>query len=300
VVTTDLVNLLDRHWGFVAADIRSLSGGMNSQTWLVRPAGATYVAKQVAPSALTQLAAGGRIAADLAEAGLVTGRPVPTRDGQLVVASHALALLEFVPGRGLGGQTDQEQRWIADTLTRVHILGAPALQPGSSTFFPWLTPDAPSVDAHPWLAAAISAIRAEADPLYLTWSTLHADPAPEAFRHDDASGITGLIDWADAQRGPVLYDIASAVMYLGGPRNATPFLDAYRTCGPLGSEELQHLDTFRRFRWAVQAVYFLGRLASNDLTGIQDQADNDRGFADARRGLAELGVAARWPAIGGR
>lgn len=291
VVASEISSLLDRHWGLTTVDVRPLSGGMNSQTWLVRHANATYVAKRVAPSALHQLAAGGRIAADLAEAGLVTGRPVPTRDGQLVVAGDALTLLEFVPGRELDGQTDQEQRWIADMLGRVHTLGAPSSQPRTSTFFAWLNPEAPGVDAQPWLAAAISAIRAETDPLDLTWSTLHADPAPEAFRRHDASGVTGLIDWTDAQRGPILYDIASAVMYLDGPLNAVPFLEAYRACGPLGTEELQHLDTFRRFRWAVQAVYFLGRLASNDLTGIQDQTDNDRGFADARHGLAELGAA---------
>ena len=289
----DLVDLLDRHWGLRTADIRPLGGGMNSKTWLVRDTTVTYVAKQVTASALKQLAAGGRCAFDLAAAGLMTGPPVRTLEGELVVASHALALLEFVPGRELDGQADQEQRWIAETLARVHRLGGPASQLGTSIFFPWLRPDAPGLMDHPWLAAAISAIRVEVDSLDLTWSMLHADPAPEAFRHDDATGMTGLIDWTDAQRGPVLYDIASAVMYLGGPRSATSFLDAYGTRGPLGSEELQLLDTFRRFRWAVQAVYFLGRLASNDLTGIQDQADNERGFADARRGLVELGAAAR-------
>ncbi len=287
---TDIADLLHRHWGFVAADVRPLGGGMNSETWLVTHAGATYVAKRVAPSDLPQLAAGCDIAARLAEAGLVTGAPVLTQDGRLVVADHALALLEFVPGRELDGRPDEEQRWIAHTLSRVHSLGGPASELGTGTFFEWLTPDATGVDAYPWLAAAISAVRAEADPLNVTWSTLHTDPAPEAFRHDDASDITGLIDWTGAQRGPVMYDIASVVMYLGGPGSATPFLGTYRTRGPLGSKEFAHLDTFRRFRWAVQAAYFAGRLASNNLTGITDQTDNHHGFNDARLGLAELGV----------
>lgn len=287
---TDIVDLLHRHWGFVAADVRPLGGGMNSETWSVTHAGATYVAKRVAPSDLPLLAAGCDVAARLAEAGLVTGAPVPTRDGQLVVAEYALALLEFVPGRELDGRPAEEQRWIADTLSRVHHLGCPAAQWGTETFFPWLTPEAPGIEAYPWLAAAISAVRAEADPLNVTWSTVHTDPAPEAFRHDNSSGITGLIDWTGAQRGPVLYDVASAVMYLGGPGNATAFLSTYRTQAPLGSEELAHLDTFRRFRWAVQAAYFAGRLASNNLTGITNRTDNDHGLTDAREGLAELGV----------
>jgi len=126
-----------------------------------------------------------------------------------------------------------------------YTLGAPASPPGNSMYFPWLTLDAPGVDAHPWLATAISAIRAEPDPTEP--DLVNLAPAPEAFRHDDASGITGLVDWTDSQRRHVLYDIASAVTYLGCPRNATPFFDAYRTCGSLGSAELQHLDTFRRF-----------------------------------------------------
>ncbi|MGI8414934.1 MAG: hypothetical protein ACR2P2_01750 [Nakamurella sp.] len=77
-------------------------------------------------------------------------------------------------------------------------------------------------------------------------------------------------------------------MYLAG--SAAAFLGTYRTRGPLGSEELAHLDTFRRFRWAVQGAYFAGRLASTNLTGITNQTDNDHGLTDARHGLAELGV----------
>jgi homoserine kinase type II len=60
--------------------------------------------------------------------------------------------------------------------------------------------------------------------------------------------------------------------------------------GPLGSDELQWLDAFRRLRWAVQAAYFAWRLAANDLTGIAGQAENEKGLADARRGLAQLGL----------
>ena len=79
-------------------------------------------------------------------------------------------------------------------------------------------------------------------------------------------------------------------MYLGGPDRATAFLTTYRTHGPLGADELQLLDAFRRLRWVVQAAYFAWRLAGRDLTGVADQADNDKGLNDARRGLAELGL----------
>ncbi|MFC8800461.1 phosphotransferase [Promicromonospora sp. NPDC057138] len=118
-------------------------------------------------------------------------------------------------------------------------------------------------------------------------------------RHPRHSGTTtppeppGLIDWAGACGGPVLYDVASAVMYLGGPQRAGAFLDAYSAASPLDPAELRHLDAFRQFRWAVQAAYFARRLSAHDLTGVSDQSDNQRGLDDARRGLAGLSSPAR-------
>ncbi|MEO7058509.1 MAG: phosphotransferase [Lapillicoccus sp.] len=288
---TDPPELLHRFWGMRDAEVTPLAGGMNSTTWLVEHHGSTYVAKHVPRTAVADLIAGGEIAAALAEAGFATGPPVPTTDGRLVLAEYALALLTHVPGRELGGESDEEQRWNAETLAGVHIAGGPDLGPSTVTFqTEWLSRDLPGVDAHAWLGRVIEAVRTEADPLTLTWSMLHTDPAPEAFVHDDATGVTGLIDWAGAKRGPVLYDIASAVMYLGGPEQAQTFLTEYNTLGPLDTPELQFLATFRRFRWAVQGAYFAWRLAACDLTGGVEQADNERGLCNARRGLTQLGL----------
>jgi homoserine kinase type II len=196
-----------------------------------------------------------------------------------------------VPGRELDGETGDEQRWIARTLASVHVAGEPDAGPSPATFMAeWLTRDLPGVRDHQWLPPAIAAVRGETDPLAVTWSVVHTDPAPEAFVHDDDTGVTGLIDWSGARRGPTLYDVASAVMYLGGTERAEPFLDIYRECGPLGHAELDLLDSFRRLRWALQAAYFAWRSASGDLTGIADAAENQRGLDRARRGLAELGV----------
>lgn len=181
-------------------------------------------------------------------------------------------------------------------LDRQHAGGCargrhPASGPSSATFAAdWLSPHLKGVEAHPWLAPAVEAVRAETDPLTVTWAMLHTDPAPEAFIHDASNGVTGLIDWAGAKRGPVLYDVASASMYLGGPDSAAAFLTTYRAHGPLGNDELHLLDAFRRFRWAVQAAYFAWRLALCDLTGVEDQANNVKGLDNARRGLAALGL----------
>ena len=276
-------------WGMESARVTPLGGGMNSETWLVEHEGSTYVAKSVSPDGVSDLVAGAEVATSLAEAGFVTGRPVPTRAGRVVEREAGLALLEHVPGRELDGESDEEQRWIADTLARVHASTEPARGPSAATFArDWLSPEMPGVAEHAWLVDAIRAVREETDALTLTWSVLHTDPVPEAFIHDDLTGVTGLIDWAGARRGPVLYDVASAVMYLGGREHAAPFLATYLSRGPLGEDEMQHLDAFSRFREAVQGVYFAGRLAIGDLTGGVDHAENVKGLSDARRRLSAL------------
>jgi Ser/Thr protein kinase RdoA (MazF antagonist) len=273
----DTAELLDMFWGMHAADVRPLGGGINSETWLVEHQGSTYVAKRVSPTAVDDLVAGCEVATSLAEAGFVTGRPVPTSDGRLAVTEHALALLEYVPGRELEGETDEEQRWIASTLAGIHLAGSPANGPSAAIFMTdWLAPELPGVEAYPWLVQVVEAVRAETDPLHVTWSVLHTDPSPEEFLHNDSTGVTGLVDWTGAKRGPVLYDVASAVMYLGGPEHATAFLTTYGTEGPLGNDEMRHLDAFRRFREAIQGTYFASRLAANDLTGGIDRAGPTR------------------------
>lgn len=283
--------MLQTNWGLEGATLTPLDGGINSETWLVEHEGSTYVAKQVPTAGIPDLVVGCDAAAALADAGFMTGRPVPTYDGRLVLAEHGLALLEHVAGRELEGETNEEQHWIAGTLAGVHLASDPAAGPATSTFMTdWLASDLPGVAAHPWLVEVIASVRAETDPLPLTWSMLHADPAPEAFVRNDATGVTGLIDWAGARRGPILYDVASAVMYLGGTSRATAFLDTYLAEGPLAADELQHLEAFRRFREAVQGSYFARRLAENDLTGGIDAAENQKGLDDARRRLGELGL----------
>lgn len=287
-----LVRLLRLHWGLTPATVSPLGGGMNSETWLVRARDSSYVAKRVAPSDVAQLDAGCAVAERLARAGLTTGRPVRTVHGTHVAPDEPLALLAHVPGRELEGTTGEEQRWIGRTLAEVHAAGplvsGTTARAAVEPFFDWLSPSAPGVSAHPWLPPAIEAARSTVDRLTVVWSVLHTDPAPEAFRHDDATGTTGLIDWTGACHGPVLYDVASAVMYLGGPHRAGAFLDAYSAASPLDPAELRHLDAFRRFRWVVQAAYFARRLSTHDLTGVSGQTENERGLDNARRGLAEL------------
>ena len=81
-------------------------------------------------------------------------------------------------------------------------------------------------------------------------------------------------------------------MYLGGDTAARSFLKVYAAAGPLSTDEMgAHLSAMRRYRAAVQAAYFAGRLARHDLTGIADEEENWKGL-HARDMLKELGMPA--------
>ena len=182
-----------------------------------------------------------------------------------------------------------EQQLIGATLASVHAAGGPALHSGPF-MTEWLSPADDVLAVATWLPPALAEIRGEYAALPdLTWTQLHTDPTPEAFIHDDNTGVTGLIDWAGSCRGPALYDVASAVMYLGGPDDSERFLATYAAHGPLDEPELTHLDSFRRLRWAIQASYYAGRIVADDQTGIRDDPEHNRdSVARARRGIDEV------------
>lgn len=259
---------------------------MNSATALVASGAARFVAKWSRDVA--SLDAGCFAAAMLGSSGLHTGAPCPSRRGALTEpwADGALALLRHVPGRELAGDTDVEQALIGTTLARAHRAGRPEQDRGPF-MTEWLSPAGEVLSVAGWLPDALAVVRRDYAMLpTLTWTQLHTDPAPEAFIHDDAAGTTGLVDWAGSRRGPVLYDVASAVMYLGGLPDAAPFLAAYEAEGLLDATELSHLATFGRLRWAIQASYFAARIASDDQTGVADDPDHNRESLErAWRGL---------------
>src|SRR5262249_25123771 len=100
------------------------------------------------------------------------------------------------------------------------------------------------------------------------------------------SGRCGVIDWSYSLRGPLLYDVASAVMYLGGPVPAAPFITEYQQAGLISGTELDGgLLPMLRFRWAGQADYFARPISTGDMTGISGPADNEKGLEDARCAL---------------
>ncbi|GAA0621911.1 hypothetical protein GCM10009534_66530 [Kribbella sandramycini] len=270
--------MLREGWGLRAARVEVLSGGMNSAAWEASGEGWRVAVKSV-PAADTGFGPGLQVAERLSAAGIVSGRPRPSTAGRLseVVDGRQVAVLEFVEGEPLAyGKGDQ--RAIGVLLGRVHgVLREPA-----GDLEEWLsmaTVFAEYFDYEEWVEPAVrgalDGVRALPP---LTWAWLHGDPAPEAFLRQ-ADGELGLIDWGSASRGPVLYDVASAVMYLGGPAIVVP---AYLTQRPELAAELEGLEAFLRLRYAVQAGYFAWRCAERIGTGLDDLEGNRIGLTHAR------------------
>jgi homoserine kinase type II len=293
LATDAVVAYLDREWGLDSAVVTPLDGGMNSQTWVVTSRGRRWVAKAVGP-AVRGLSAALEVASIVETAGIPAGAPMITRSGRWTVAVEGseLALLTFVQGTELTGDDDAELALIGGTLARVHLALTGRIVAGAERF-PWLDVAAEHLDLRDWLRPAVAAALQRWDgipPESMTWGLLHSDPAPEAFRFDAAVGDCGLIDWDRALVGPLMYDVASAVMYVG-PQRAQPLLDAYVATGGLAATEVERtLDAMRAMRWAVQADYFALRIVASDLTGIAGQDENEKGLSDARAGLAALGI----------
>jgi homoserine kinase type II len=282
---------LAQEWGLPRAALTRLDGGMGSRTWVVSHAGRRWVLKSVAPALGANLAGGLAVARRLAEAGIPAGAPEPTGSGKLTATSggYRLGLLAWVPGDPLTGEDEHQRRLIGTTLGQVHQALAGVTVPATQRFH-WVDPAAGHLSLRPWLRPAVTAAVAaleRAGPRAWSAGWLHADPAPEAFRLDPATGRCGVIDWSTALYGPLLYDLASAVMYLGGPGSAAEMTEAYLASAALSRAEAEAgLALMLRFRWAVQADYFASRITSNDLTGISGPQENEKGLEDARRALS--------------
>jgi Ser/Thr protein kinase RdoA (MazF antagonist) len=277
-------------WGIVDPHVAPAGRGMNSRTWLVEATNARFIAKLVPANQHERFVSGLGVSRMVEASGLPAGAPVETSEGSLwtPIADGTLALLTFVDGRPLVGDERGEQRLIGQTLGRAHRVLIGRDLPGALRF-PWLDPAAEHLGVEPWVRAAIAGALEEWErlpPTSLTWGLLHTDPAPEAFLFNTESASCGLIDWDTGMVGPLMYDVASAVMYLGGPEGSSAFIAAYVAEGSLAAEELDGaLAPMLRMRWAVQADYFAQRIAMNDLTGVDGPQENIAGLADARHGL---------------
>ena len=287
-------------WNCSVREVKPLGGGMNSATVLAQLDDGQAVLKWVPRAAAPALVDGCKIARRLARHGLATGEPIPTVSGDLVYEtdSGAVALLQFVEGEPLDPASPHDQHDMAVTLAAVHA--AEATRQGGPFICDQVL--AMAHDVAPWVRPAVGRVLEEYQRLpELTWGLLHADPEAGAFLRQSESGTVALIDWSASTRGPVLYDVASALMYLGGRQKADSFWAAYVSHSPAPARELaEHVEALTRYRGAVQAAYFSMRIATEDRTGIGSDHENWKGLRDAELmlragGMEPLRRTSAWP-----
>lgn len=279
---------LRTRWNRDVRECLPLTGGMNSSAWRIAVGTEHLVAKAVPGSHRGRFEAGLVVAESVEAGGISAGAPIRAADGALTVRldGEVLAVLRWVPGRPLDAGHPMDQQWWGTTLAAVHR-GLAGFTHPQLTRFHWVRPEAAHLDVEPWIRPAVGAAVTGVNRLrvtdQLTHGVVHGDPAPTEFRLDPATGRVGLLDWGSAVCGPLMYDLASAVMYAGGIDAAGELLDGYLSAGVVTWAECDSaLPTMLRFRWAVQADYFAWRIATDDRTGITDPAQNWEGLHDAR------------------
>ncbi|MBG0563416.1 phosphotransferase enzyme family protein [Actinoplanes aureus] len=254
-----LRSTLRDQWHLVPTEITERPKSLMSRGWEVVAGADRYEARLAESAARQQIEAGLMAAEHLRGVRIDAGEPIRTLGGGLTAETPygALAVLRRVPGRHLDGRDPVDQQWWGDRLGAVHRALQDFRHPGLR---PWqlLDPDAPHLGAESWLRGAVVAAVTATTRLtvtdQLTYGVLHGDPAPDAFVLDAETGRSGLLHCGASGTGPLVYDVAAAVAYAGGPDQAAEFLDGYRAAGPVGADELDAaLPVLLRLRWAVQA-----------------------------------------------
>jgi Ser/Thr protein kinase RdoA (MazF antagonist) len=284
----EIGKLLADRWGLTVEGVEPLHGGMNSATWRVTAGQGMYVAK--VDEGDEAFGAGLETALVVEGAGIPAGAPLWSTRATVVeeVDGRQLAVLRHVDGSPLDGGRSEHREAIGSVLGRIHE--ATRTEAGDLVAWPdWLlSVFGDHLDIEPWIRPAVVAPCDEVRRLVdgVSWARLHGDPAPEAFLAGPAGEI-GLIDWGAAMTAPALYDLASAVMYIGGISAGRDLVAAYLDERPGCAAEVDTgLAAFLRLRWAVQAGYFAWRTATANQTGLIDaDAENAKGLADARRAL---------------
>jgi Ser/Thr protein kinase RdoA (MazF antagonist) len=254
-----LRSTLRSQWHIAATGIAKLPGGLLSEAWEVTTGAESYLVRLSAGPARPAVEAGLAAADHLRGRGVAAGQPVRTLGGALTVELPAgtVAVLRRVAGRTLRGGDPVDQQWWGDRLGAVHRELQTFAHPGLRR---WngLDPAAAHLAIQPWLRTAVAEAVTAATRLTvtdrLTYGVLHGDPAAEDFVVDPQTGRAGVLDCGAAGSGPLVLDVAAAVVYAGGPDAAGELLDGYLAAGPVRRDELEAaLPVLLRFRWALQA-----------------------------------------------
>jgi homoserine kinase type II len=288
--------------GFGADDVRSaLRTGwqlnpahcapVGPRAWRVTVGATTYAVRHLPPAHRDGVEAGLRAAEHVQSAGVAAGAPVRAADGALTVAAGdgLLALLHWVPGRPLRRDDPLDQQWWGDTLATVHRALARFGHPGLARFT-GVRAEGAHLARPAWLRpavrAAVEAFRRLRVTDQLTYGVLHGEPSPGDFRLDPATGRVGVVEWGSAVTGPLVYDVAAAVLFAGGEAASAELVDGYLAAaaiaptGAVSRDECEAaLPTMLRLRAAVLADRLAARLARDG------GSDADREALSATRAL---------------
>ncbi|HET9517510.1 MAG TPA: phosphotransferase, partial [Actinoplanes sp.] len=260
-------SVLRAQWHCGPAELAVLPSGPMSYAWAVTVGDQRLVARLVDHPVRSALEAGVAAAVHLRERGFVIGRPLRTLAGSLTAQAPAgtLSLVHRVPGRALSAVDPLDQQWWGDRLGAAHR-GLAGFDHQGLRRWTWLHPQDPCLDVEPWLRPAITDAANALTRLTvtdrLTYGVLHGDPTVESFVMDPATGRAGLLDWGACGTGPLVYDVAAAVVQAGGPDAAAELIDGYLAAGPISRGELDAaLPVLMRVRWAVLAERCARRLA---------------------------------------
>ncbi|MFC5000164.1 phosphotransferase enzyme family protein [Dactylosporangium cerinum] len=221
-----------------------------------------------APAAARRGFEAGLCAAEHVEAaGVCAGRPVRAADGALTTRAGdgVLALLCLVPGRPLRADDPVDQAWWGGALGAAHRSLRRFVHQDLAKFQAAAVPSAaPHLAMEPWLGPAVvetaAVVRRITVTDQLTYGVRHGSPAAARFRLDSATGRVGLVGWAAAGTGPLLYDLAHAVLCAGGT-GAGALVEAYVRAGPVPGDECEAvLPAMLALRTAAQAAAVAARI----------------------------------------
>lgn len=255
-------------WQLIPSEFTPVAGATFGRCWRISAADERYLVSLIPGGDRIRCEAGLSAIEYLHARGIAVGPPRRAAGGAVVTLGPdgMLCVLEDVPGRPLDPADPLDQQWWGDLLGRLHRELADFDHRGLLGWH-WIRPDAAHLELEPWLRPAVADAVAAVTKLTVTdqlrYGVLHGDPVAAAFRMNVATGRTGLVGWGPAATGPLLYDLAAAVIDAGGPAAATELIDGYAAAGPVARDEIEvALPVLLRFCWAARADWCARRLAA--------------------------------------
>lgn len=279
VALAALEDTLRQDWGLQGA-LQPLGGERDRNFRLDRPEGEPLLIKLAHPdedSGITDFQIQVLLHLEAAATPLPLPHVIRTLDGATARAHLSasgrpclLRVLTFLPGRPLtGGVTDA--RAFGAFAARLDVALSGFAHPADRRRLLWdireapglrrLLPDVGDPSLRALATAALDRFEAEGAPVLaaLPAQAIHNDLNPHNVLADESGALTGIIDFGDMVRAPVLQEVATACAYLVRP-GAAPlagveaFLAGYRSERPIPQEQAALLPVLIATRMAVTVL----------------------------------------------